>query len=169
MKCTSASGKTFYCIPTTRSPELHAYCYRNATPSLCASIDSCRISYTVICTVRRPILSRYEGHFSTKVTLKTVVFIILVLFRTSSRVPADLTQIEQNRRLTLRYYAIVRVHVYSSLCHLNLQSRNPIPIPFARRQPVCVSYRSFVPKELDMNLTSLKVGIHRHCSINKLN
>jgi len=106
MKCTSASGKTFYCIPTTRSPELHAYCYRNATPSLCASIDSCRISYTVICTVRRPILSRYEGHFSTKVTLKTVVFIILVLFRTSSRVPADLTQIEQNRRLTLRYYAI---------------------------------------------------------------
>jgi len=34
---------------------------------------------------------------------------------------------------------------------------------------ICVSYRSFVPKELDMNLTSLKVGIHRHCSINKLN
>ena len=34
---------------------------------------------------------------------------------------------------------------------------------------VCVSYRSFAPKELDMNLTSLKVGIHRHCSINKLN
>jgi len=24
-------------------------------------------------------------------------------------------------------------------------------------------------EELDMNLTSLKVGIHRHCSINKLN
>jgi len=34
---------------------------------------------------------------------------------------------------------------------------------------ICVSYRSFVPKELDMNLTLLKVGIHRHCSINKLN
>ena len=34
---------------------------------------------------------------------------------------------------------------------------------------VCVSYRSFAPEELDMNLTSLKVGIHRHCSINKLN
>ena len=34
---------------------------------------------------------------------------------------------------------------------------------------VCIEFRSFVPEELDMNLTSLKVGIHRHCSINKLN
>ena len=34
---------------------------------------------------------------------------------------------------------------------------------------ICVSFRPFVPKELDMNPTSLKVGIHRHCSINKLN
>ena len=31
----------------------------------------------------------------------------------------------------------VRVQVYSSLCHLNLQSRNPIPIPFARRRSIC--------------------------------
>jgi len=31
----------------------------------------------------------------------------------------------------------VRVQVYSSLCHLNLQSRNPIPIPFARRRTIC--------------------------------
>ena len=29
--------------------------------------------------------------------------------------------------------AFVRVHVYSSLCHLNLQSRNSIPILFAHR------------------------------------
>ena len=28
----------------------------------------------------------------------------------------------------------VRVCVYSSLCHLNLQSRNPLSIPFAHRQ-----------------------------------
>ena len=34
---------------------------------------------------------------------------------------------------------------------------------------ICIGFRSFVPEELDMNLTSLKVGIHRHCSINKLN
>ena len=34
---------------------------------------------------------------------------------------------------------------------------------------ICIEFRSFVPKELDMNLTSLKVEIHRHCSINKLN
>ena len=66
-------------------------------------------------------------------------------------------------------YACVRVQVYSSLCHLNLQSRNSIPIPVARRRSICIEFRSFVPKELDMNLTSLKVGIHRHCSINKLN
>ena len=66
-------------------------------------------------------------------------------------------------------WTCVRVHVYSSLCHRNLQSRNSIPILFAHRWAVCVSYRPFVPKELDMNLTSLKVGIHRHCSINKLN
>ena len=34
---------------------------------------------------------------------------------------------------------------------------------------ICIGFRPFVPEELDMNLTSLKVGIHRHCSINKLN
>ena len=66
-------------------------------------------------------------------------------------------------------YTLVRVQVYSSLCHLNLQSRKPIPIPVARRWSICIEFRPFVPKELDMNLTSLKVGIHRHCSINKLN
>ena len=27
----------------------------------------------------------------------------------------------------------VRVYVYSSLCHLNLHARNPIPVPFAHR------------------------------------
>ena len=37
------------------------------------------------------------------------------------------------------------------------------------RQSICIGLRPFVPRELDMNLTSLKVGIHRHCSINKLN
>ena len=37
------------------------------------------------------------------------------------------------------------------------------------RQSICIGFRPFVPEELDMNLTSLKVGIHRHCSINKLN
>ena len=63
----------------------------------------------------------------------------------------------------------VRVQVYSSLCHLNLQSRNPIPIPVARRRSICNRFSIAGTEELDMNLTSLKVGIHRHCSINKLN
>ena len=63
----------------------------------------------------------------------------------------------------------VRIHVYSPLCHLNLHARNAIPDPVAYRQSICIGFRTPVSEELDMNLTSLKVGIHRHCSINKLN
>ena len=43
--------------------------------------------------------------------------------------------------------AVVRVQVYSSLCHLNLQSRNPILNSFANRRSVCVEFRSLVPKD----------------------
>ena len=64
---------------------------------------------------------------------------------------------------------IVRIHVYSPLCHLNLHARNPLSIPFAHRYLSVLVIGRSIPKELDMNLTSLKVGIHRHCSINKLN
>ena len=32
-----------------------------------------------------------------------------------------------------RRRSCVRIHVYSPLCHLNLQSRNPLSIPFAHR------------------------------------
>ena len=31
------------------------------------------------------------------------------------------------------FFTNVRIHVYSPLCHLNLQSRNPLSIPFAHR------------------------------------
>jgi len=45
-----------------------------------------------------------------------------------------IVDLENFATASLRYTGdIVRVHVYSSLCHLNLQSRNPLPIPFARR------------------------------------
>ena len=45
----------------------------------------------------------------------------------------------------------------------------PYWIPSRIAELSVLGFRPPEPKELDMNLTSLKVGIHRHCSINKLN
>jgi len=59
--------------------------------------------------------------------------VVCVILRLAVLVELRLVTDGQTDRHRHRPMASVRVHVYSSLCPRNLQSRNPLPIPFAHR------------------------------------
>ena len=71
-----------------------------------------------------------------------------------------------------------KLHTFCYICK-GLRVQPPLSSKFAVKKSLISSIRASLSclywvsiagtGELDMNLTSLKVGIHRHCSINKLN